>query len=131
MGKDASPKKKAKAQLCPNSPKKVRTANVPERVAESENESDDESDGNTASTVSGYPIFFPKKPCSCRLCANTSIQNSPIQTAKKSDIYGGKRPWKAYVKKKINKAGKKEVHKIPTGRTCLPCWNVFRIRGVE
>ena len=131
MGKDASPKRAAKIQHRQKSPKTVCTSKVLERVAEIDIEDDSESDGNTASTVSGYPIFLPKKPCTCRLCASTSNQNSPFQTAKKSDMYGGKRPWKTYVKKNIIKDGKKEVHRVPMGRTCLPCWNVFRIRGFE
>ncbi len=92
-------------------------------------ENDSDESGGIASTVgslSRAPIFIPDdaRELRCQLCRHR--QRSPDPLATEVDAAGGTcRPWRTHKKVKIDG----QWFRVPTGRNCLPCFNVFCALG--
>ena len=67
------------------------------------------------------------KPCRCCLCGSASTDASPLVTRMDEALeLETKRPWAKY--RKAFPPGEDPV-RVPEGRLCLPCLNVFRLLG--
>ena len=69
--------------------------------------------------------YSHSKPCTCCMCNARSIDAAPFDYPDPET--GGCRPWTKY--RKISLPDQEEV-KVPEGRICLPCYNVFRSLGL-
>lgn len=85
-------------------------------------------DGQSTASANGdklnsLPVSFEDvKPKNCAICGCTSHDASPFDGATDGDCYGGKRPWKRYVRSAIM-----PDHKEPASRLCLLCCIVFQV----
>jgi hypothetical protein len=85
-------------------------------------------DDATSSTSRGWgdvlllPPCFDNKAILCQLCGLSSHDKSPFPDALHADRYGGRHPWKRYVRMKALMD-----HKEPAERTCLICFSAFAI----
>ena len=94
---------------------------------------------STASTAAGFKgllhlaiSFSHSRPCKCCLCGSSSLDPTPLVSkldeAAAMPPDGGKRPWAKY--RKCTPAGEDSV-RVPEGRLCLLCFNVFRALGLD
>jgi hypothetical protein len=107
----------------------------------SQDGSDNESGASGASRAGGSLIsskgkhmqvkvlFTGKKLPRCCLCKACCSDDSPFLNRSCFDKYGGKRPWRAYVKVYKDKHKKELLGKKPTGKQCLICSNLYRNLG--
>lgn len=65
------------------------------------------------------------KACTCLLCSKSSVDPSPLTHAHENDAWSGRRPWGKY--RKVTDQGVR----VPEGRICLLCFNVFRSLGYQ
>ena len=92
-----------------------------------------------AQSVSSAPIkgllslaisFAYSRPCKCCLCGSLSTDATPLmgevtEAADPEFDPSGKRPWAKYRKVETPEG----PMRVPEGRCCLPCFNVFRCLG--
>ena len=71
-------------------------------------------------------VYNLSKACECQLCNSKSTDDSPLAAA-----VGGstRRPWRSYKKVKDRVSG--ETVKVPEGKLCLLCFNVYRMLGLD
>ena len=88
-----------------------------------------ESVATTGVGLGGLVICYTiGKPKVCLLCNGRSVDESPLQTEESwADPEDSKLPWKSYDKKK-NSAG--DTVRVPAGKLCLICFNVYRALGI-
>ena len=89
---------------------------------------DGQSDAGTTATsrLMGFMRLLPVmiiKIKFCKLCGCACDTENPLTMAGDGEEYGGYRPWGYYDKAKDG------VHKVPVGRYCLICLNVFKAKG--
>ena len=71
-------------------------------------------------------VYNLSKPCECQLCNSKSTDDTPLA----SSVAGSsKRPWRSYKKVKDRVSGK--TVKVPEGKLCLLCFNVYRMLGLD
>ena len=75
--------------------------------------------------------YAHSRACKCCLCGSKSTDPSPLvstldEAATEAD---SKRPWAKY--RKVVPGEGEEPVRVPEGRLCLPCLNVFRLLGRE
>ena len=70
-------------------------------------------------------VFHLSKACTCLLCSKSSVDPSPLTHAHENDAWSGRRPWGKY--RKVTDQGVR----VPEGRICLLCFNVFRSLGYQ
>ena len=97
---------------------------------------DDDSDSDRGSALEPVPddrgppvVHRLSKPCKCCLCNNSSTDKSPLLTSDKDDKWSGLRPW-AKLSIILDKDKQTQV-RVPEGRMCLLCLNVFRLLGYQ
>ena len=76
------------------------------------------------------PVSFElSKASTCCLCSCRSTDPSPLNEALELDAWGGRRPWSKY--RKVKDPVTKDVFRVPEGKLCLICYNVFRSLGLQ
>ena len=71
-------------------------------------------------------MYNLSKPCECQLCNSKPADDTPLT----SSVAGSsKRPWRSYKKVKDRVSGK--TVKVPEGKLCLLCFNVYRMLGLD
>ena len=64
----------------------------------------------------------------CKLCGNTSTDESSVFTGARFMSFSGRRPWLHY---RLHKdPSLKDTHKIARGRICAPCHSVMKQSGL-
>ncbi len=87
---------------------------------------DDESAQSESSVLTSAVMYLPVfifKSIACKLCGENSDSANPLPH--KDDEASKYRPWRDYNKRK------KPGYKVPRGKLCLICWNVFRDLGLQ
>ena len=81
--------------------------------------------GCTSSAGAKWPISVAhSKPCQCCLCSAKSTDPNPLaQDLGEAEDMLATRPWAKYRKVPQHKV------RVPEGKCCLPCYNVFRLLG--
>ena len=71
-----------------------------------------------------------QKPRCCQLCNGRSTDESPLEypTDEIFPEVEGRLPWRSYEKAKEEDSG--ETVRVPSGRLCLICFNVYRALGI-
>ena len=71
-----------------------------------------------------------RKPRCCQLCNGRSTDESPLEylTDEIFPEVEGRLPWRSYEKAKEEDSG--ETVRVPSGRLCLICFNVYRALGI-
>ena len=78
----------------------------------------------------GPPVVHHlSKACKCGLCNGSSTDKSPLLTSHKGDKWSGLRPWAKLVT--VLDKDKQTQVRVPEGRMCLICLNVFRLTGYQ
>eukprot|EP00435_Cladocopium_sp_Y103_P068297 s554_g31.t1 len=63
----------------------------------------------------------------CLLCNGTSVDENPLETADPFETTQDlKLPWKSYEKKQTPEG---DTVRVPSGRLCMICFNVYRALG--
>ena len=98
---------------------------------------DTEGKAEKAHSVSSAPVrglinlaisFAYSRPCKCCLCGSLSTDTSPLlgEVTEAGELDpSDKRPWAKYRKVEAPEG----PVRVPEGRCCLPCFNVFRCLG--
>ena len=71
--------------------------------------------------------FDLSKASTCCLCNEKSTSKSPLKEASDLDRWGGRRPWSKY--RKV--AHEQSVFRVPEGKLCLICRNVYYALGLQ
>ena len=79
-------------------------------------------------------VHHLSKPCVCMLCSAKSTDASPLLTHGCAELEEGgeaavKLPWKCH--RKVTDRVTSEQVRVPEGRVCLICFNVFRVLGLD
>ncbi|CAK9111622.1 Uncharacterized protein SCF082_LOCUS51789, partial [Durusdinium trenchii] len=78
-----------------------------------------------------WPCPTLRKPRCCQLCNGRSTDESPLEypTDEIFPEVEGRLPWRSYEKAKEEDSG--ETVRVPSGRLCLICFNVYRALGLH
>ena len=94
----------------------------------SDSESEGSGTGSKASVLTmSLPVHFPSKDLTCKLCKHNAREDSPLITSRQADTDNGFRPWAKYIKVMVEGSR----CKVPTGRICGICHNVYRALGAS
>ena len=100
--------------------------------SESERSDGGRTEAVTTSGGAGLPVQFPNDKTtklSCKLCSKCAGDLSPLASGSEDDQWGGFRPWNKYRKVKMPEGGPGYAYKVPQGRMCMLCYNVYRSLG--
>lgn len=117
----------------PDPPLPVHSELRRSKMSVSGSDSDIADGSRCPSAISSASVITSKLPVhiaensklQCKLCQAKVGDPSPLRTSDPADQYGGRRPWGKYKKVRGHDGG----HKIPQGRICGICHNVYRALG--